>query len=131
MTNLEYLKKNFNKFKLYDEDLFCELAFICKTGERCEGFKYERCSEGCGGCQFRNIRNAIDYLLQEHKESIKLKQWEYDLIETCYKCSSYLETDTLKSYNFFESLKEKGHLRGIDDLKIRIEEILDNCEVIE
>ena len=49
MTNLEYLKKNFNKFKLYDEDLFCELAFTCKTGERCEGFKYERCSEGCGG----------------------------------------------------------------------------------
>lgn len=74
---------------------------------------------------------GFGWLLEEHKEPIKLKQWEYDLIETCYKCSSYLETDTLKSYNFFESLKEKGHLRGIDDLKIRIEEILDNCEVIE
>lgn len=74
---------------------------------------------------------GFGWLLEEHKEPIKLKQWEYDLIETCYKCSSYLETDTLKSYNFFESLKEKGHLRGIDDLKIRIEEILNNCEVIE
>ena len=89
MTNLEYLKKNFNKFNLYDEDLFCELAFTCKTGKRCDGFKYERCSEGCGGCQFRNIRNAIDYLLQEHKEPIKLKQWEYDLLTLLNKESIF------------------------------------------
>lgn len=127
MTNLEWVKNNFNRLELSNDDSFCEIAFISKTGKSCVECKGTCCSE----CQFRNIRNAIDYLLQEHKEPIKLKQWEYDLIETCYKCSSYLETDTLKSYNFFESLKEKGHLRGIDDLKIRIEEILDNCEVIE
>ena len=125
MTNLEYLKKNFNKFNLYDEDLFCELAFTCKTGKRCDGFKYERCSEGCGGCQFRNIRNAIDYLLQEHKEPIKLKQWEYDLLTLLNKESIFHTV-----YNLCK-LREKGHYKGVTDTSMKIEDILKNCEVIE
>lgn len=125
MTNLEYLKKNFNKFKLYDEDLFCELAFICKTGERCEGFKYERCSEGCGECQFRNIRNAIDYLLQEHKEPIKLKQWEYDTIKYHGKLSKF------NDICFLMAMRNKGYFKGITDTSMKIEDILKNCEVIE
>lgn len=128
MTNLEYLKKNFNKFKLYDEDLFCELAFICKTGERCEGFKYERCSEGCGGCQFRNIRNAIDYLLQEHKEPIKLKQWEYDTIKYHGKLSKF------NDIHFLMAMKNKGYFKDMNSVEkcsMTIKEILDNCEVIE
>ena len=125
MTNLEYLKKNFNKFNLYDEDLFCELAFTCKTGKRCDGFKYERCSEGCGGCQFRNIRNAIDYLLQEHKEPIKLKQWEYDLLTLLNKESIFHTV-----YNLCK-LREKGHYKGVTDTSMTIKEILENCEVIE
>lgn len=73
----------------------------------------------------------IDFLLAEHKEPIKLKQWEYDLIEICYKCNAYLETDTLKSYIFFESLKEKGYFKGITDTSMTIKEILENCEVIK
>ena len=125
MTNLEYLKKNFNKFNLYDEDLFCELAFTCKTGKRCDGFKYERCSEGCGGCQFRNIRNAIDYLLQEHKEPIKLKQWEYDLLTLLNKESIFHTV-----YNLCK-LREKGHYKGVTDTSMKIQDILKNCEVIE
>lgn len=128
MTNLEYLKKNFNKFKLYDEDLFCELAFICKTGERCEGFKYERCSEGCGGCQFRNIRNAIDYLLQEHKEPIKLKQWEYDTIKYHGKLSKF------NDIHFLMAMKNKGYFKDMNSVEkcsMTIKEILDNCEVVE
>ena len=125
MTNLEYLKKNFNKFNLYDEDLFCELAFTCKTGKRCDGFKYERCSEGCGGCQFRNIRNAIDYLLQEHKEHIKLKQWEYDLLTLINKESVFHTV-----YNLCK-LREKGHYKGVTDTSMKIGYILNNCEVIE
>lgn len=126
MTNLEYLKKNFNKFKLYDEDLFCELAFICKTGERCEGFKYERCSEGCGGCQFRNIRNAIDYLLQEHKEPIKLTKFEYDLLMS-YINKGYF----FKNFSELKEMRHKGYFKGITDTSMKIQDILKNCEVIE
>ena len=126
MTNLEYLKKNFNKFNLYDEDLFCELAFTCKTGKRCDGFKYERCSEGCGGCQFRNIRNAIDYLLQEHKELIKLTKFEYDLL------MSYINKGySFKNYSELKEMRNKGHFKGVKDTSMSIQYILDNCEVIE
>lgn len=126
MTNLEWLEQNLDRLRLNNDDLLCEVAFMSKNGKRCEECNNIMCSE----CQFRNLNDAIDYLLQEHKEPIKLKQWEYDLIDTCYKCNAYLETDTLNSYNFFESLKEKGHLIGIDDLKIRIEEVLNNCEIV-
>ena len=126
MTNLEYLKKNFNKFKLYDEDLFCELAFTCKTGERCEGFKYERCSDGCGGCQFRNIRNAIDYLLQEHKEPIKLTKFEYDLLMSYINKGYYF-----KNYSELKEMRNKGYFKGITDTSMKIQYILNNCEVIE
>ena len=125
MTNLEYLKKNFNKFNLYDEDLFCELAFTCKTGKRCDGFKYERCSEGCGGCQFRNIRNAIDYLLQEHKEPIKLKQWEKDFL----KLHEY--NQRFCNYTALFGMKHQGYFKCVEDESMTIKEILDNCEVIE
>lgn len=128
MTNLEYLKKNFNKFKLYDEDLFCELAFICKTGERCEGFKYERCSEGCGGCQFRNIRNAIDYLLQEHKEPIKLKQWEKDLLKSFGDTASHYKFDYFPS---LRGMKSMAYFEGVKDTSMELGYILGNCEVVE
>lgn len=74
---------------------------------------------------------GFGWLLEEHKEPIKLKQWEYDLIEICYKCNAYLETDTLKSYNFLKSLKEKGYFKGITDTSMKIQYILNNCEVIE
>ena len=126
MTNLEYLKKNFNKFNLYDEDLFCELAFTCKTGKRCDGFRYERCSEGCGGCQFRNIRNAIDYLLQEHKELIKLTKFEYDLLMS-YINKGYF----FKNFSELKEMRNKGYFKGITDTSMKIQYILNNCEVIE
>ena len=123
MTNLEYLKKSFNKFKLCDDDLFCEFAFISKTGERCEEFKGKGCSEDCSECQFRNIRNAIDYLLQEHKESIKLKQWEYDLM-----CG--LGRSKFCNWYYLCYMKEKGYFKGVTDTSMKIEDILKNCEVI-
>ena len=126
MTNLEYLKKNFNKFNLYDEDLFCELAFTCKTGKRCDGFKYERCSEGCSGCQFKNIKNAIDYLLQEHKEPIKLTKFEYDLLMSYINKGYYF-----KNYSELKEMRSKGYFKGITDASMKIQDILKNCEVIE
>lgn len=75
-------------------------------------------------------KKGFDWLFQEYKEPIKLKQWEYDLIDTCYKCNAYLETDTLNNYNFFESLKEKGHFKGIEDTSMTIKYILENSIIV-
>lgn len=122
MTNLEYLKKNFNKFNLYDDDLFCELAFISKTGKRCVECKGTCCSE----CQFRNIRNAIDYLLQEHKEPIKLTKFEYDLLMSYINKGYYF-----KNYSELKEMRNKGYFKGVIDTSMMIKDILNNCEVIE
>lgn len=108
MTNLEYHKDELKRYLKDESDL--------------RYFRYWKT---------RGYDNFIDWLLEEHKEPIKLKQWEYDLIEICHKSNAYLETDTLKSYIFFESLKEKGYFKGITDTSMKIEDILKNCEVIE
>lgn len=66
----------------------------------------------------------IDWLLQEHKEQIKLKQWEYDLLSFS------------GIHNRFDSvfilllLKEKGHFRGILDKSMSIKDIFCNCEIV-
>lgn len=65
----------------------------------------------------------LNWLCQEHKEPIKLKQWEYDLI-----CP-------YKDYHFISCslsfrMKEKGYFKGVTDLSMEIEEILKNCEIV-
>ena len=70
---------------------------------------------------------GFDWLLEEHKEPIKLKRWEYDLL----KC--YQETKDNEKFVDHYTLKEmqyKGHFQDVD-YNLTIEEILDNCEVIE
>lgn len=121
MTNLEANKDEIKKLIKKGERFGCA---ICKA-------KNKHCTQCCGDDGDDILCNVVDWLLEEYKEPIKLKQWEYDLIEICYKCNSYLETDTLKSYFFFESLKEKGYFKGITDTSMKIEDILENCEVIE
>lgn len=75
---------------------------------------------------------GFDWLLEEHKEPIKLKQWEKDLV------SLYDEDDEGYSidYNFSSfllliRLKEKGYFKGVTDTSMKIEDILKNCEVID
>lgn len=70
-----------------------------------------------------------DWLLSEHKDPIKLTQFEYDLLD------SYVSDDNgrycfcdVKTFSF---LKEKGYFEGVTDANMTLEEILDNCEVID
>lgn len=67
---------------------------------------------------------GFGWLLEEHKEPIKLKQWEKDLLETL-QC---------KEFCFHELLLEmryKGYFKGITDINMKLSEILENCEVIK
>ena len=123
MTNLEWLNENLTK----EEKSNVQMCVVVNK----KFYKYTCDGKNCYDCHLNKVGDLIDLLLKEHKEPIKLKQWEYDLIEICYKSNAYLETDTLKSYIFFESLKEKGYFKGITDTSMKIEDILKNCEVIE
>lgn len=69
----------------------------------------------------------IDWLLEEHKEKIKLKQWEYDIL-------NYHKRDTRFNDNhFLMIMRSKGYFKGIDGVDVasmKIRDILDNCEII-
>lgn len=71
----------------------------------------------------------VDWLLQEHKEPIKLKKWEYDLIDIYCNVHNW-KNAKLKNTTLFE-MKDKGYFKGVIDTSMTIEEILNNCEVVD
>lgn len=74
-------------------------------------------------------KKGIEWFLEEHKEPIKLKQWEKDLISVFD--TSYSKQSEFWSFLSLKELKRKGYFKGITDTGMRIGEILDNCEVVE
>lgn len=110
MTNLEFYRKEIKDYlddNLSNRDLLSE-TFGYKIGYG-ENF----------------VRKFVDWMLQEYKEPIKLKQWEYDLLDI------YANRNTeFKKYDLFRELSAKGHFEGIEDTSMTSKEILDNCEVI-
>lgn len=67
-----------------------------------------------------------DWLLEEHKESIKLKQWEKDLLKV-----GYCDECGFDNFDELSAMLDLGHFKGITDTSMSIREILDNCEVVE
>jgi len=72
MTNLEYYV---SKGLIKEGCALCYTAHICKYGGKCH-------DKECYECEFsNNIDLCVQTLLQEHREPIKLKQWEYDFLD--------------------------------------------------
>ena len=120
MTNLEYLV---SKEKINVGNCLCMASYQCKYDSSCKDVK-------CGKCEFVNdIELCVQTLLEEHKEPIKLTQWEKDMLETrknldgLYRC-------TLENNLYFCDLKNKGYFKNVD-LSKTAEDILENCEVVE
>ena len=125
MKNLERYKDEFVYMLNKNKITLCCFFEILNNYDDCDTCPYgfESCEKG-GWC---NYRKFIDWLLEEHKEPIKLKRWEYDLL----KC--YQETKDNEEFGDHYTLKEmqyKGHFQDVD-YNLTIEEILDNCEVVE
>lgn len=115
MTNLE---ANKDKIKLF---YVCRASHICKYGKGCYG-------KSCDDCEFDTDKEAcIKALLEEHKEPIKLKQWEYDLIRT----NDMSHDREFRSFNTYQNMKVIGYFKGITDTSMTLKEILNNCEVVE
>lgn len=68
-----------------------------------------------------------NWILQEHKEPIKLKQWEYDLIET----NDMPHNRPFITFATYKHMLDKGHFKGVYDTNMSLYQILNNCEVIE
>lgn len=114
MTNLEANKDEIKKLIKKGERFGCA---ICKA-------KNKHCTQCCGDDGDDILCNVVDWLLEEYKEPIKLKQWEKDLLETL-QCKEFCYHELLLEMRY------KGYFKGIKDISMKIEDILENCEVIE
>ena len=90
-----------------------------------------RCKDvSCDKCDFRGPcgRERLIWLTSPYKKPpYKLSQFEYDLIQTY----SYVhEGYTLSKFKRLIKLKDKGYFKCVD-YDTKIQDILDNCEVIK
>lgn len=115
MTNLEANKDEIKKLIKKGERFGCA---ICKA-------KNKYCKQCCGDDGDDILCNVVDWLLEEHKEPIKLKQWEYDLIE------HYAVIKRFDGVDMLIVMRSKGYFKGVKDTSMSIQYILNNCEVIE
>lgn len=117
MTNLEA-----NKERIREATPLCMIAHLCRYGYTCANR-----SKTCDCCVFeKNVDECIKEILAEHKEPIKLTKFEYDLL------MSYINKGySFKNYSELKEMRNKGYFEGVTDTSMTINEILDNCEVIE
>lgn len=117
MTNLEWLKKNLSEEEKSNVQM-CVVFNEKIYKNTCNG-------KDCYDCPLNKVGDLIDFLLAEHKEPIKLKQWEYDLIE------HYAVIKRFDGVDMLIVMRSKGHFKGVKDTSMSIQYILNNCEVIE
>lgn len=72
-----------------------------------------------------NAEEAIDWFLAEHKELIKLKQWERDLMRL------YPYSQTFNDCSALRGMKNRGYFKGVEDESMTVIEILESCEVVD
>lgn len=120
MTNLEFYKDEIYEMQrdLFENKDICVAygvgAAICKVYTKYTGLN-------------AFMPMVLDWLLAEHKEPIKLTKFEYDLL----KCYQKAEDDSkFMDYYIFREMQYKGHFQDVD-YNLTIEEILNNCEVID
>lgn len=114
MTNLEAARG-----RIKDETWFCRAAHICRYGYDCVG-------KSCRDCEFfKNTGECIKAMLAERKEPIKLTQWEKAVLE---RHKGYA---VFNQCTFLNRMKGKGCFEGVADPSMSINDILNNCEVVE
>lgn len=119
MTNLEYLVTK----KMIDWSDICVVAYKSKHNCSCTGVQ-------CIDCEFyKNTVLCLQTISEEHKETIKLTQWEKDMLEARINHDSH-HCDALENNLYFLDLKNKGYFKNVD-LSKTAKEILENCEVVE
>lgn len=122
MTNLEFYKDQV--VETFKGELICDqIDGINDSGKDCCSCPFYT-DDVRSYCNYRKI---IDWLLEEHKEPIQLKQWEKDLIRT----NNMSHDREFRSFNAYQSMKVIGYFKGITDTSVTLKEILDNCEVVD
>lgn len=121
MTNLEYYKEELKKY-IKDNPEYYKSETI---GKAFDWLSEKKIDAWCD--TFTDPEAFIDWLLADRKETIKLTQWEFDLI-TANNMSPDLKFSSFRIYRKMISL---GYFKGVKDTSMTLREILENCEVIE
>lgn len=121
MTNLEFYKDEIYEIQkdLFDNGLCISDSIgvaICNV-----------CKKQTGLSAFMPM--VLDWLLEEHKEPIKLTQFEHDVLKAFTKLHIYVDGDGIEDFRSLQELNRYGWFNGIGNLSIK--EILDNCEVVD
>ena len=111
MTNLEFYKDKILENINNRYNLDCAVCFVMNafnTRDDCVNIE----------CDSEEV---INWMLEEHKEPIKLKEWEKDLLKSF--------GDTARTYEFeyfipLMGMKNMGHFQGVTDTSLTIGEIL-------
>lgn len=114
------------------EHYFDKLTIFGMDGFAVTDGKVMSCADTqCSECDFNGGccgQKRFIWLASPYKDSTyKLNQFEYDLLQSL---QSYLGTYEFKEVIPLTWMKEKGHFKGVDENET-IDEILENCEVIE
>lgn len=118
MTNLEFYKDKI----LENINNHCSIGCaVCLT---MNGFDIE---DGCSGI-ICDSKKMIDWMLKEHKESIKLKQYEKDLLKSFGDVASHYKFDYFPS---LREMKHRGYFESVTNTSMELGDILGNCEVVE
>jgi hypothetical protein len=120
MTNLEFYKDEIKKKIKNGENFACA---ICQVKNK----NCQQCSADDGDdilCDF------VDWLLEEHKEKIKLTEFENDVLKAFTKYPTYVDDDIIDNYIALQDLSSAGWFQNVDE-NLSIKEILENCEVID
>lgn len=120
MTNLEFYKDKILKNINNSYSLSC--AVCCVMNNFDIGIE-----NGCSGVMCKPAK-AVEWMLAEHKEPIKLKQWEFELIGYIYRTSS-VKKMFFVHYSELNYLRGVGYFKGITNEYMTLKEILENCEV--
>ena len=123
MTNLEYYKDEF-VYMLNDNGYqppLCNYFEKIWTYTDCSCCPF--CTKDETGCDYQKF---VDWLLEEHKELIKLTKFEYDLL------MSYINKGySFKNHSELKEMRNKGYFEGVTDTSMPFREILKNCEVVD
>lgn len=119
MTNLEANKDEIKKRIKNGENFGCA---ICEA-------KNKHCPQCCGDDGDDILCNVVDWLSEEYKEPIKLKDWEFELIGYIYRNSS--NKMNFVSYSVLNYLRGVGFFKGITNADMKLSEIIENCEVVD
>lgn len=119
MKNYEFYKD-----KLSTGEMICVSAFICRHGENCKDIE-------CSNCAFyENLDLSLHVLFDEHKEQVKLKRWEYNLMKSYTDMDEAWNGRILHECYVIRKMCNEGYFKNVD-LNMTFREVLDNCEVID